>query len=172
MQYNTNTIWWGIGTSGSKKSACFVIWLDKKCLFMSKWKKWFSEYKCTREEELAVGSHFCSPRSWPAPRSDGPQYCPALKVQLDPSTGQRCLGSMHRGEETWTAGGPLQPHGCGFAVPMTGERCRMLPHPQDCKPGAGNFCFSPSHEEGFLFSFASSLTQIPGLEYRGGTGVD
>lgn len=42
----------------------------------------------TREEELAIGSHLCSPTGWPAPRSDGPQYCPTLKGQLDPSSGR------------------------------------------------------------------------------------
>lgn len=54
-------------------------------------------------------------------RSEAPQYCPALKVQLDPSTGKGW--HAQRGGESdcrWKA------HDCRFAVTVTGEGCRML----------------------------------------------
>lgn len=66
-------------------------------------------------------------------------------------------------------------HGAGFdhsslemsLSPMTVNLVRWeygtLPHLQGYDPGTGHFHSSLSGEGGFLFSFALSLTQIPGL---------
>lgn len=165
---------WDIHTSGSTKSACFVTWLDKKCLVVFKLKKWFAEYKKKSHKRRGACSWqpLVQPHVLTSTQVRWSSVLPCSEGPAWPRGAKGWLGSMHSLEENLTAGGPLQPHNCRFPVTITGERCRMLPHPQGCEPGAGNFCFSPSSVEGFLFTFALRLNQIPGLEYRGGTGVD